>query len=382
MNPNKVGIISINRHTLDMNFGAALHSFAFQKYLDKTYAVDNVIIDYKYKIIIDYRLDFPLLTAIKKRMRMRTVIGFFLRLVWYKVRYDKFELFYKNNCRTIDCYGKPFTGNDFEKNEHIENFDFGKIVCESDVIWSPKSTGGFDRAFFCDYAFSKNMIKIAYAASISNHSFTDEEENTFKHLINNFDYISTREKQTADYVGKLTDKSVFHVLDPTLLLNAEDYYPVMKKRRNQTNYLLLYSAMSNDLTMLKKAKNLAKLMNLDFIEISNNLKNKIYHKVCTYIGVEEFLWYFSNARFIVTNAFHGMCFSIIFKKDFYVFPRDGTDLKLRSLVSTLDLEENFITHNKELLPITIDYDKTYVKLNEERKKSTDFINYAIINSTR
>ena len=37
----KVGIISINKYSKHLNFGAALHSYAFQQYLDKQ-GIDNV----------------------------------------------------------------------------------------------------------------------------------------------------------------------------------------------------------------------------------------------------------------------------------------------------------------------------------------------------
>lgn len=377
---NKIGIISINKNTLDMNYGSALQSFAFQKYLDKI-GIDNVIIDYKFNSISDYCLDFPVITAIKKKLRIRTIIGHFLRLIWHKIKYNNFMLFYKNNCRTVDSNGKPFSGDFFERNKKIDSFDFEKIVCGSDVIWSPRfPSKGFDRAFFCDYEFSKNMTKVAYAASISNSHFTQDEENAFKVLIKNFDYISVRESQTAEYVKQLTDKPVLHVLDPTLLLDAEDYRPFAKKIKSKKNYLLVYQPHKNDLALVKRAKKLAQTMKLDFIEISPSWMSKIYHKVYCSLGIEEFLGYFLNAQFIVTHAFHGMCFSIIFKKNFYIFKRAGLGLKFKSLISTLNIQENFITEDKELMPIIIDYNKVYDRLNEERKKSINFINDAIVNS--
>jgi hypothetical protein len=138
--------------------------------------------------------------------------------------------------------------------------------------------------------------------------------------------------------------------------------------------------MKNDVKMLKKAKELAKLLGLDIIEISNFWRNGIYCKVLPSLGIEEFLGYFSSAQFIITNGFHGMCFSIVFKKDFYVFSRDGVDLKLKSLASTLGIEEIMLDMDKELTPITINYEKVYERLNEERKKSMEFINMAIVNS--
>ena len=42
-----VGIISINKHSLYLNYGAALHSFAFQKYLNRLGGGDNSIVFYQ-----------------------------------------------------------------------------------------------------------------------------------------------------------------------------------------------------------------------------------------------------------------------------------------------------------------------------------------------
>ena len=76
--------------------------------------------------------------------------------------------------------------------------------------------------------------------------------------------------------------------------------------------------MINDKKMLKQAKELSQKLNLKLIEISVFSENRLFfnHKIKNGIGIEEFLGYFKNASFIVTNAFHGLCFSLIFKKNF------------------------------------------------------------------
>jgi hypothetical protein len=375
----KVGILSINKYSLYMNYGAALHSFAFQKYLDKR-GVDNVIIDYLPQHIGDYRLDFPIISAIKRRSGLKHIIGCLLRLISAKIKYDKFMKFFRKNYKMVNCPEGSFSKEDFEKNKTIDIFDFERIICESDVIWSPKTNKGFDRAFFCDYEFSKSMIKIAYAASISNTFFNEDEEKEFVPLLKNFDYISVRERQTAEYVQKFTDKKVFHVLDPVLLLDSEDYQPYIKYTK-KCNYLLAYNCMHNDRIMMKRAKEFAKAMNWDLIEISNFDWNRIHNKVYSSLGIEEFLGFFLNAQFVVTNGFHGMCFSIIFRKNFYVFERDSIDLKIKSLISVLDLHHCFITGNKKndkFVNNTIDYDVVYKRLDSERRRSINFINNAII----
>jgi hypothetical protein len=381
---NKVGIISINFRQRNLNYGATLHSFAFQKYLDK-YNVDNVIIDYLPQFLYKkYRMDFPILNAFLPRLRLKTVlgrllVGFFL-LIPAKIRYNKFYVFFKRNYRKVDNCGEPFDKEVFFKHTQISSFDFEKIVCESDIIWSPKFNEGFDRAFFCDYDFSKQMIKVAYAASISDTNFTKDEEQIFKTLLDNFDYISVREFQTRDYVQTLTGKSIYHVLDPVLLLNAEDFLPYCKNTKAR-NYVLVYNCGKNDRIMLKRAKKFAQSRGLKLIEISFYPWNVIYNKVVASAGIEEFLGYFLNAEFVITNAFHGICFSILFKKDFYVFERDGIDLKGRSLVAILGLEDRFIAgKNNQLTNKRINYDDIYKILDSERKKSAIFIKDAIIDS--
>ena len=57
----KVGIISINRYSKHLNYGAALHSYAFQHYLD-LHGIDNVIIDYFPKFMEHYSLKYLFLS--------------------------------------------------------------------------------------------------------------------------------------------------------------------------------------------------------------------------------------------------------------------------------------------------------------------------------
>jgi hypothetical protein len=379
---NKVGIITIGRHSISLNYGAALIPFAFQKYLDKL-NVENIIIDYKRNGIGDLRIIYPIIDAIRKRTKIKKIIRLFLGKIYLKIKYNKFMDFARKYYRAVDCYGVPFTNDYFETNKTVDIFDFGVICCVSDIIWSNKYNNSFDRTFFCDYEFCKNMIKVAYAPSISTGiRFKPEDEDIFRELIQNFDYISVREKQSAEYIQQFTKKPVPYLIDPVLLLEKEDYYPIIKNNQKYNNYLLVYT-LKNNKSMLKKAKDLAKLLSLDYIEISEFWWNMVCHKrLYSFIGTEEFLGYLFNAKFVVTDSFHGMCFSIVFRKNFYIFPRDGVDLKIKNLVTLLDIKEVFVSEDNILEPITINYEKVYSILNFERDKSRKFIENTIINSKK
>jgi hypothetical protein len=166
-------------------------------------------------------------------------------------------------------------------------------------------------------------------------------------------------------------------LDPTLLLYQSDYEKILIEPKEK-NYLLVYNCMINDKKMLKQAKELSQKLNLKLIEISVFSENRLFfnHKIKNGIGIEEFLGYFKNASFIVTNAFHGLCFSLIFKKEFFLFLRDSSDYRMINLVETLNLCDRLIHFDNKIIPNQynkINFDEVDAKLEILRKKSYKFI---------
>ena len=63
-NKKLVGIVSYNIYSQHMNYGAALHSYAFQQYLLNN-GVESVIIAYKPKELNNYNLKYPILIGLK-----------------------------------------------------------------------------------------------------------------------------------------------------------------------------------------------------------------------------------------------------------------------------------------------------------------------------
>ncbi len=379
---SRVGILSINLHSFYLNYGAALHSFAFQKYLDSK-DIDSVIVDYKSKHFGNFKLDNPALSCLQRKEKMKTILHSLICTPSFRRKYKAFNQFYKKNCKILDNYGKPFTYDDFNNNPTLK-FDFSIVVCESDVIWSPKTSKGFDRVFFCDYSCFKDKVKVAYAPSISNTELNPEEELEFKYLLKNFDYLSCREKITAEYVSEISDRHCEHVLDPVLLHNGEFYEQYMEPLE-QEKYFLVYNVTSNDQTMISTAKKIAKKKRLKFIEISNFVRNKFNHYTLTDSSLGEFLWLIRNAEYFVTNGFHGLCFAILFEKQFVIYERDGFDIKVKSLLSVLGLENKFclkqfddFKYIENILEEGINWKEIQYKLKLQRDISYDFIEKSII----
>ena len=96
----------------------------------------------------------------------------------------------------------------------------------------------------------------------------------------------------------------------------------------------------------------------------------------------EVLAYFKNAKFIITDTFHGTIFSIIMHRNFSTIVRKsvgneyGNEEKLTDLLKRLDLEEQIVKNIEDVEKMysqTIDYQTTDKIILEERKKSYEYL---------
>ena len=269
-----VGIISINKYSVHMNYGAALHSFAFQKVLDKQ-GIDNVIIDYYPKFMEGYNLKYPLLNA----RNLRNLVRWTWDLKANAEKYHKFQHFFSKYCRfTKEKYTKD-TLNDISLN----NLGIDTFVCESDGIWKPATTRGVDCGYFLHFSAAEQARKLAYAASVG-LNMTDNEKLLASEYLKSFDSISVREQDSVKFIQDLVDNrlNVHWVIDPTVLLHRADYQSLLIPPQEK-NYLLVYNCTRNNRDMLRIAEKTAKKMGLEVIEISAfRLNNLIFnHKIKT-----------------------------------------------------------------------------------------------------
>ncbi|WP_180079885.1 MULTISPECIES: polysaccharide pyruvyl transferase family protein [unclassified Acinetobacter] len=373
-----VGIFSYNKYSLYMNFGAALHSFAFQKALEKE-GIESHIVDYRSKHVENFDFNHLAVTNFKTHKSIKSFLFGLINGPSLKKKYKKFQKFYNDNCIMFSDNGLPFKYSSFINNEY-KHFPFTSVVCESDVTWSPLTNKGFDRVLFFDFDCFSNINKVAYSPSISNTILNNDQEQEFKVLLENYDHLSSREDETAKYVEKLTGRTCHWVLDPVLLLSKEEYCQYIEEMPYK-NFVVVYNCMKNDKNLLLQAQKYADEKGLKLIEISDFSQNKIKynHEVLTDLGIGEFLYMFKNAECIFTNGFHGACFSIVFNRDFYLFARDGFDIKIKSLLKMFDLNNRFVDFNSgPKNQESINYDKVNKILDIEISHSMKYIREALV----
>ncbi len=361
---NVAGIVSYNFYGGYVNYGAVLQSYALQRALDKM-DIPNIIVDYIPEHFYGIHMGLPIKYMLKEG---NGALWRWLKNCVPIYRVDrKFKNFKNRHCRTTE---KVYTKDNFNE------LDLGAYVCGSDTIWSIWESDGFDDAFWANHKCMKKGKCIAYSPSFADVEFTATEKEILINRLQNFVAIGVREPTHIEFIRENTGVDVQWTLDPTLLLKAEDYAPVIGKYKIAGNYLLLYSR-SRDRKIIEFADRIAQKRSLKVIEISLQIENFHKHVMAYDASVEEFLALVKNADCVVTNSFHGTIFSILFQKDFYTFTRPNCSTKIESLLNRFSLKRRLYSDPEAKLDAPIDYDSVSEKLGRERKKSLSYLQRAL-----
>lgn len=364
----KIGVLSLNINTHDFNYGAMLHSWAFQQFLQKQDFVESAeIIDYITPRFESYKPNMRVMEALRQK-KLRTAYWRFVRLLRYKKRQRIFRRFVRRNMKTSKV---RYTHSTLEN----AKLPYDTVICESDVIWSPKFfLGKFDRSFFLAHPSMKDMRRIAYSPSLGDGLSSPEQQEELSELLSYIDAISCRETYGVEILRQCTDRPVTHVQDPVMLLEAEDYEPITAPKISDKPYLLLYLPVDDNETLRASATEYAAANGLEVFEISTKLKKysiKDANSLPT-ASVEEFLSAIKHASVIFTNSFHAVCFSIIFKRQFYVFSRKYGG-KIKDICNVYGLSQRICADDVFVPLPDIDYSEVSQKVVQKRNESIEWI---------
>ncbi len=254
----------------------------------------------------------------------------------------------------------------------------------SDQIWNPNlyHKNGY---YFLEFA-PENATRIAYASSVGVSSVTKEQASFMKPHLKKIDVISTRETDGSRIVQGITGKDVRTVIDPTLLLNGEQWSEIAAEPVVDKPYIFCYLFGERDYISNIK-KQVKEITGLDLVcipYIARELSGddmKVFEA-----GPAEFISLIKNAEFVLTDSFHATAFSINLKTPFLSLCRfakndvRSMNSRLNTILSLVDLEDRLIDENdkitKEML-FDIDFEKAHKLLDERRKEDAEFLKNAI-----
>ena len=260
------------------------------------------------------------------------------------------------------------------------NDEFDYFICGSDQIWSPSY---FDPHYFLDFVIDDSK-KIAYAPSIGLSKIKNNEiKKEMARLCRSFAHLSTREESGSKIIDCITEKKVKTVLDPTLLLDKNEWSKFESKDISMPNvpYLLVYMLGQNE-QHWKVIHKIAMELKLK-IKIIPVFRKDFLRNGCIMfpIGPAEFLSLIRSASFICTDSFHGMAFSVNYGKQFVVFERFLPDDPINQNSRIYNLAEKFDLGNRilakdiniNMISNDIDYNHVYFKLNSYITESLKYL---------
>lgn len=362
-----IGILTFQNSN---NFGAILQAYALEKKIEE-YEKKCTIINYVSPTKIGwYRpFDFSYKKGLKYNVKQILKIPNYNFVKEKNRKTDSFKI-------EKMCIGEnAFLGKTHELENYLNNFD--AIFVGSDQVWNWKNTS-FDKVYFLGFD-NLRAKKISYAASFGMSEIPLNMQDEYKELLSSFNSISVREASGKKIVDSLLGINVNVTLDPTLLHNKmtwESFLPSIKKNDRCMDYLLVYT-IGRDKNIDKIANEISKRHNLKIIKIMNDFRDKFSF---SFEGinptVEEFLFTINNAKYVLTNSFHGVAFSINFNKEFFVYldSANQANTRIDNLLTVTKLTDRIVTSKNDLDNInSINYTKVNKIIQKTREDSSSFI---------
>ena len=330
MDKKKVGIVTF--HTAD-NYGAVLQAFALQEHIKRYLKCDVEIIDFNTPIHEEEHRIFQAAPDI-----IRSFIYGLFTLLHYaslKKRVKRFKEFrLKHLHLTSHRYSSEY---DFLNN--IQQFDF--YISGSDQVFNPKV-----RYRDCYYlGFPKNgRKKIAYAPSFGLSAFSQEDTDYIKKMVSDFDLLSCREKNGADFLSSLLGREVPVVCDPVFLLTKQEWEAHIPRCAEKEPYIFVYDLCGGyqDIALAKKVSRA--LGNIKIICATTH--TRVYYsgvKVFRNMGPFELLSYIRGSECVVTDSFHGTALSLVLEKRVISYiANKKVSSRIESVAKSLGVENQII----------------------------------------
>lgn len=342
----KIGILTYH-HV--MNYGAVLQAYALSRYLrDCGHDVET----------IDYR-PIKALEAYHKAFFENNP-----HEAEHRIRAERFEAFIQSEM--------PLSPRAFHTREGFADLQsrYDAVITGSDEVWNINSFRGYDPSYFLDFA--EGARRVSYAASFGFTSTTGVHREQIARMLAAFHALGVRDNHTMRIVREECGLSSTKTLDPTLLL--EDYNRILKPPA-ESGYVLVYSNSSQ--AEVELIRRFAAQMGKSVIAIGYAIEGAI--NVMT-ASPAEWVGYFAAADYIFNGFFHGVAFSLIFRKPFTAFSSAQKIMKMGDLLGDFGLADRIISvkdGHADLPSPEVDYTPVESRLKAVIEASRAFLRNAL-----
>ena len=229
--------------------------------------------------------------------------------------------------------------------EYTIKHQLDALIVGSDQVWRPMYNQNILRSFF-DFAKGLHVRRLAYAASfgVDFWEFNKQQTKKTRKLIQEFNAISVREYSGINLCQKYLHCNAVHVLDPTMLLDKEDYIRLVEEENEAKSKgdLFTYILDRTD-SKTRIIENVASNLNLTPFASMPKLSSDIFPPVTQWLRA------FMDAKFVICDSFHGAVFSIVFNKPFLIIGNKKRGMcRFDSLLDTFNLQSRMINDITEI----------------------------------
>lgn len=384
----KIGIITL--YYKSINMGANLQSYALVKTLEKlNYQAEQISYRYTGHKAQNESLSF----VAKIRLKLAEGIVSFLKFVCVYVKGQFKNILFKlcknikkSHQDAVEEFNNSILHSEkiYDKQNIFECVkDYDVFITGSDQVWN---LDWYQPAFFLEFV-SRDKIKISYAASVGMSRLDNEQKEIFKNSLKDFHAVSVREANAVEMLKDLSPVTPQYVLDPTLLLSAEEWDLVCAPKIFTERYVFCYF-LGEDTKERKVAKKYARKRGLKIVTLPHLNNSFVFSDVkfgdirLFDVSPEKFLSLIKYAEYVFTDSFHATVFSALYHKEYFVFQRSGRkgmSSRIYSLTKLFESENHFCDVKEkatlayiEKLP-KLDYTHLQKEYEEMRNKSLAFL---------
>lgn len=361
--------IAILTQPLHNNYGGILQNYALQVVL-KGLGHDPVTLDLSYN-----KPNWPFYVRV-------------IKFVWRFVKRlfgDKSILFSdlerqwvfmnrpgKNQKRFVQAYIDSLHFVDKLNDNFCSEYAFDAFIVGSDQVWRPRFSPYLPN-YFLDFTQGAKVKRLSYAASFGTDKWEGTAAETVQMIpwVQQFDAVSVREKSGVSLCWNTFGVRAQCVLDPTLLVNKNEYVSLLTSEINtmRSPYLAVY-VLDDSKSIRCLVKKVCKKLNLKAVYLGVKSKKG-------FPSIESWISGIFNSNYVLTDSFHGTVFSIIAHKPFTTVINSGRGAsRFESLLGDLGLMDRLTSAgNPTISDYSVDYSTVDAKLVELKEQSLNFLKH-------
>jgi hypothetical protein len=353
----KISIITL--HAVP-NYGSLLQTFATQEKL-KQYADNVEVINYKRKNTYGFGLikHWCGHNLIKMLAFLPSLIGW--RRVFSPFRKEQLQL----------------TKRTYTSEQNFDAFiDDADFYCTgSDQVWNTGWNGGIIPQLYLSF-ISSSKRKFAYASSFGKDQLDDFEISQSKKYIMQYEKISVREDSGVKILKEQYGyQNAIQIVDPTLAMPPEFWRKYAPAKILEGNYILIYN-LNRSKAFDAYAKEFSRRTGLQLVRLCTRYDQILRCGKSVLIpNVFDFISLIDNARYLITDSFHGTAFSMNLNTEPICIYPEKYSSRLSSFLRLVGQEhrhiENF--HDFNVMNRPVDWEHVHKVLERERERVDEFL---------